>query len=378
MLKAYRFVVALFVGSEVVASATTESALPRMAVYERFVAIDQACGWPLLVNLPDGEIGAFLWPVSNHGFSEGAVEFWSSRDGGRSWQRVGVPVPNQPTQNRMNHAGGVIDDGRLVALVSGWTGRAPATVGASTAELQAAAVPFDRSRTLAPVPAVSTDGGRSWRQFPAIAPAASADAQGEVPYGRMGQLGGGELGVFLYREGVHFYTSADDGETWQRRGQLAGDSTRNETAWVRLTNGELLAASRTDGSASVVAYRSRDDGHTWTEEQPLTLPGQHPADLLLLPNGQVLLSYGVRNQGHWAIHLRWGDAEGRRWSAPTVLVELEGATDQRFAAQPSRDGGYPSTVRLDDGTFVTAYYSRGMPSHNRYHVGVVRWKLDGE
>ena len=55
-----------------------------------------------------------------------------------------------------------------------------------------------------------------------------------------------------------------------------------------------------------------------------------------------------------------------------------GATDQRFADQPGRDGGYPSTVVLEDGLLVTAYYSRGMPSHNRYHVGVVRWRLPAE
>ena len=236
-------------------------------------------------------------------------------------------------------------------------------------------MPFDQSATIPPVPARSRDGGITWEQFPAIPPAASANGQGYVPYGRVGLLSNDEIGVMVYRDDVSFFTSADGGSTWSRRGQLSEGRIDNETSWVQLANGDLFAATRTYGDSSVVAYRSTDLGRTWTREGGLTLPNQHPADLTLLPTGHLLLSYGVRTQGHWAVHLRWADGEGRKWSAPTVLVELEGATDQRFAATPTRDGGYPSTVVLADGTLVTAYYSRGMPSHNRYHVGVVRWKL---
>jgi hypothetical protein len=34
-------------------------------------------------------------------------------------------------------------------------------------------------------------------------------------------------------------------------------------------------------------------------------------------------------------------------------------------------------VLAADGTFVTAYYARGIPAHQRYHMGVVRWRLTG-
>ncbi len=357
--------------------ATTESGLPTLAHYERYVAIDQVCGWPLLVALPSGEIGAFLWPMPSHGYSEGAVEFWRSRDGGQSWQKVGVPVAHASGENRMNHAGGVNHEGEWVAMVGGWNNRQPA-LGRPAAELQASAVPFSQSRTLAPVPAVSGDGGRTWQTFEAIPTPTPEDGQGYVPYGRIGRLPDGELGVVLYRGDTAFYVSRDGGRTWARRGQLSGRRTENETAWVRLANGELFAAARTYGASQVVARRSADGGRTWTREGDLTLPGQHPADLTLLPDGRVVLTYGVRNSGQWAVHVRIGDPEARTWSAPLALVDLEGATDQRFADQPGRDGGYPSTVVLEDGLLVTAYYSRGMPSHNRYHVGVVRWRLPVE
>jgi hypothetical protein len=63
------------------------------------------------------------------------------------------------------------------------------------------------------------------------------------------------------------------------------------------------------------------------------------------------------------------DAEAKNWSAPVELVDLEGSTDQRFDPQPVRDGGYPSTVVLADGTLVTAYYTRGIMSHKPLSCG---------
>ncbi len=350
------------------AAATPESALPRLAQYERYVAIDNACGWPLLVALPGEAIGVFLWPLPSHGHPEGAVEYWKSGDGGRTWARAGVPVPHAPGENRMNHSGGLNGSGELVALVGGWNNRRPASDPAPV-------VPFGESRTLEPVPAVSVDGGTTWRTHAAIPSPAEAGDQGYVPYGRIGALPGGELGVVVYRGDTAFYTSADGGRTWSRKGQLSSGRVENETVWIRLANGDLYAAARTYGASNVVARRSTDGGRTWTREGDLTLPGQHPADLTPLPDGRVLLTYGVRNEGQWAVHYRLADAEARTWSAPAALVDLEGATNQRFAEKPGRDGGYPSTVVLADGTLVTAYYSRGMPSHNRYHVGVVRWRL---
>jgi hypothetical protein len=69
---------------------TSESALPRFPLYERYVAIDGSCGWPLLILLPNGSIACYIWPDSSHGYSEGAVECWLSHDQGLTWRRGGV------------------------------------------------------------------------------------------------------------------------------------------------------------------------------------------------------------------------------------------------------------------------------------------------
>lgn len=360
---------------------------PRLGSYERFVAIDNACGWPIVTLQPDGVLTCLIWPHPLHGYTEGAVECWTSRDGGRSWSKTGIPVPWTPTRNRMNVAAGLRPDGGYVALVSGWDKRLPEGWRPDPASDGPPKNHFKDANTLNPVPALSLDLGRTWQQFPEF-DAHQPSGQGIVPYGRIAPLPDGTIGAMMYRDEVAFFTSADGGSTWTHRGRLTEGRRHNETAWIRLANGDLFAASRAYGASNggqhagmsgdiqnVDAFRSTDDGRTWTFEGPLTLPMQHPADLTRLPDGRILLSYGVRNQGDWGINVRFGDPTAKIWSAPLRLVDLEGSTDRPDANRPSRDGGYPSTVALPDGTLVTAYYSRGVPAHQRYHVGVVRWTL---
>src|ERR1700741_4071850 len=82
-----------------------------LAQAERFIAIDGACGWPLLTQMPNGDITCLIWPTPTHGFTEGSVEAWRSEDKGRTWKKVGSPVPYAPATNRMNHAGGLTNAG---------------------------------------------------------------------------------------------------------------------------------------------------------------------------------------------------------------------------------------------------------------------------
>jgi len=335
--------------------------------YERFIAIDASCAWPNLSRLPDGRIAALIWPYTNHGAREGSAECWVSADNGSSWQKSGVPVPHASGTNRMNVAAGEVD-GKLVAAVGGWDRRRPYTPGPSLGPDKEGAV------TLTPVASVSHDAGASWHPFPDLQLPKRADGKGLVPYGRIAKHSDGEIGMCLYGDGVYFYTSPDGGATWTRRGTIVNGKTHNETTWVQLANGDLFAAARTYGDMRLDAYRSTDGGRTWKAEGPLTLGRQHPADLLKLPDGRVLLSYGSRTPGLYGIWVQMGNPELTAWSAPMLLVDLEGSSEFQRKPVPSSDGGYPSTVLTADGTFVTAYYSRGVPAHQRYHMGIVRWR----
>ncbi len=347
---------------------------PRLL--ERFIAIDHACGWPNLTVLPDGSIVTLVWPEPCHGLWEGAAECWGSVDGGRTWARRGVPVPHAPGTNRMNLAAGLTRDGALVALVAGWDGRPPRGTRAGHA-----------GQNLIPaVPARSRDGGRTWENFPPLSAPAGArgprygdgkrfgKADGEAsptPFGDILPLGDGTLGAMAYTDRVHFYVSDDDGRTWTHRAAFGTPDGHNETTWLPLPDGRLLAAARTYGDQHLELFESTDHGHTWTFTQAVTGKGEHPAALTALADGGLLLTYGIRTDQLFGVGVRLSRDAGRTWSEPQTLVDFVTATN--LDDPKWRDGGYPATVQLPDGTLVTAYYCKGTPAHTRYHVGVVKW-----
>lgn len=345
--------------------------LNGVKTYERYVGIDGACAWPQLTRLPGGELAVLIWPRNNHGLTEGAAECWVSADRGTTWRRAGVPVPNAPTTNRMNLAGGLTADGTYVAAVSGWNKRPPFREDARLAGLN-----HTGATTLPAVVACSRDGGHTWTDQHDLGLPAGANGSHPIPFGRIAPVSasGSEIGLMVYLERVEFCTSADGGKTWQVKGLVSGNRVHNETTWLRLANGDLFAAARTAADTVLEGFRSIDGGATWKSEGRLTMPYQAPADLIALPDGRVLLSHGVRNSGFYGIAVRIADATARNWGPQIFLVDLEGSTDLSDAT-PSRDGGYPSSVALPDGLIITAYYSKGVPAHRRYHMGVVRWSL---
>jgi hypothetical protein len=351
-------------------------------IIERYIAIDHACGWPNLTLLPGGEIAALVWPEPCHGEWEGAAECWVSPDDGRTWAKRGVPVPHTPGTNRMNLAAGLARDGALVALVAGWDGRTPRGIPTSHAG----------HHMTPPVPARSRDGGRTWENFPApAAPAGELGARygegerfgdaaggpGLTPFGDIWPLGDGLLGAMFYTSRVRFYVSADEGRTWTHRAGLGDPDRLNETTWLPLPDGRLLAAARTTGEHQqrLELFSSADQGHTWRFEQALTGCNEHPAALTLLQDGSVLLTYGIRTEPLFGIGARLSRDGGRTWSEPQLLVDLERASNLHCARPEWRDAGYPANVQVSDGTIVTAYYCKGVSAHQRYHVGVVRWRL---
>ena len=101
--------------------------------------------------------------------------------------------------------------------------------------------------------------------------------------------------------------------------------------------------------------------------QPLTQARQHPGHLLLLGDGRLLLTYGNRTAEQFGVAARVSDDGGITWSDEIILID----------DLMNRDAGYPASVQVN-GEIVTAYYSSGVASHRRYHMGVVRWKLEAK
>jgi len=328
---------------------------------EYFIAVDNMCAWPNLTLMPDGTIIATIFNQPSHGQIEGDAVCYASRDGGRTWNYVGTPVTHEPGTVRMNVAAGLSNDGSLVALVSGWGGE----------KLRKFIMPIVVCR--------SQDGGKTWTTDGSVEhPEGEADL---IPFSDIVRLGDNVLAFSAYgyinrnSKPAYLLFSYDDGYTWKDAvpigtlGEGAGNYNNfNETAVLRLRKDRWLAAARTLGNGELQLLVSEDEGKTWNIPKALergTFAGrsEHPANLLRLNDGRILVTYGVR----WGVHgtcVRVSDDEGRTWGAPMMVKYYGGG-----------DGGYPSSVQLGDGTIVTAYYCSANEEHPRYHMGVVRWKL---
>ena len=327
---------------------------------ERYIAVDNVCAWPNLTVLPNGDLAAAIFNRPSHGLHEGDVEVWASSDGGKLWKLRGTATSHDPGSNRMNVAAGRAHNGDLVVLASGWGGKG----------LRGKIMPVMISR--------SSDGGRTWqRSFDLELPEGLPYL---IPFGDIVRMEGRMLAAPFYEEDGDWNTDArpekrqgtayvlfskDDGRTWGD-GAVIGSDDYNETSILRLRADRWLAALRTYVDGHLELFVSEDEGRNWRNAGPLTMPSHHPAHLMRLADGRILLTYGIREKDHQGVGRRISDDEGKTWKAPTRIVNLEASTD----------GGYPATVQLPDGTLVTAYYSNGVPQHRRYHMGVIRWSLD--
>jgi hypothetical protein len=135
-------------------------------------------------------------------------------------------------------------------------------------------------------------------------------------------------------------------------------------ATVRLGAKELLTTIRCrDGSKSWIdAYRSADDGQTWTPAgTPVPDTGAgNPPSLIRLRDGRVCLTYGHR-AAPFGIRAKLSADGGQTWGKEIVLRADGGG----------RDLGYPRSVQRTDGKVVTVYYFHDTPKGNRYIAATI-------
>jgi hypothetical protein len=172
--------------------------------------------------------------------------------------------------------------------------------------------------------------------------------------------------------------SRDSGATWTL-GSVIGQPMANETDVLHLGGGKWLAAARNlgvnaqrDGRASTGRsagphstdiYASDDDAKTWRLIASPVGGAQHPADLLKLADGRVLLTVGDRRADR-GVNVHLSADGGSTWT--------EGA---RITHGVSGDCGYPSTAQLPDGTLVTVFYAAKTADYDKYQMAAVRWRL---
>jgi BNR repeat-like domain len=328
---------------------------------QRYLAIDNLCGWPTLTLLPDGTLCTLVFNQPCHGTWEGDVDCWVSRDGAL-WHKRGVAAAHAPGTNRMNVAVGLNARSELIALCSGWAAR-PAPGSSEPLPL----------REVLPVWVCrSSDQGRTWSHTESFPNSPNEGEQPPIPFGDIALDEEGRLFATAYcphlgepkAHSLYLFCSEDHGHHWRYLSTI-GRANYNEASLLYLGGRRWLAAARTLSPADLVLFRSEDHGQTWEQTQRLSLPRQHPANLRRLSDGSLLLTYGNRCKNMSGLDLRRSDDEGETWKAPVRLLSLD-----------AKDLGYPSTAQRADGSLVTVYYADQDRHHRRYHIGSVCWRLD--
>lgn len=109
---------------------------------------------------------------------------------------------------------------------------------------------------------------------------------------------------------------------------------------------------------------SRDGGKSWSTPHPIGVWGL-PSHLLRLRDGRLLMSYGYR-RAPFGNQARLSSDNGKIWSEPLVISD----------DAPGGDVGYPSTVEMPDGSFVTVWYE-SMKSPARAVLRQAKWSISG-
>jgi len=319
-------------------------------------------GHPLVCQLGNGAVLAVFQAWDSD--SDWRILSSRSGDGGLHWSEPQVLVDGPDSEG--NLALGVLRDGTV--LLGYETFHIPRGKDAPPA------------RYLAYQVMRSSDHGRSWSS-PVKIPG-GPDSLALASYSSILQLPDGTvlMPLYAYIEGEeeeagqqssprHFsylYRSRDGGRSWGDRSLIAAGF--NETNLVRLKSGKLLAVMREEQKPpgrSALA-ESSDGGRHWSRPRYVTGASQHPASLLQMPEGTVVLSHGVRHPPFGAQALLSRD-NGQTWDRTRKIM---------LGYHSWGGGGYPCTIRLDSGHLLTLYYGNSRQDGQSFpFVEAVRWNL---
>jgi hypothetical protein len=331
-------------------------------------------GWPTLAARRNGELLlVYSGGRDAHVCPFGRVEMMRSRDGGRHWSWPEV-LMDSPIDDRDS---GVMETPSGALLVTTFTSLAYETVLAKAsgwppeklARWQAAALrttPEQRRSLLDTWMLRSTDGGMTCSapyRVPVNSPhGPTALADGRLLY----------AGKQLWQPGtkVGVCESRDDGKTWRWLSDIpvrSNDSAAqyHELHAVQAADGRIVVHIRNhnpQNEGETLQTESADGGRTWTTPHPIGVWGL-PSHLLRLQDQRLLMTYGYR-RSPFGNQARISADHGTTWSEP-IVISSDGA---------GGDLGYPSTVELAKGEFLTIWYELLRGSQHTV-LRQARWSL---
>jgi hypothetical protein len=302
--------------------------------------------FPAVVKLDSGELLAIVRGGAGHVGKKGRLDLIRSRDSGESWTAP-VAILDSDEDDR-NPVLGQLDDGTLVLSYSCyWAYGIDEKHPDGEPKHEAW---FTRS----------IDAGHTWEE-PKRVP---------VPPGfaATGSPGGGQKAIQL-ADGTAIFTgglcrtinapvygepalfrSSDNGRTWGDCTLFSLGVCDEEVALLELPSGRLLSALRGGGIQGAATWVSESDdaGRTWSRPaRKITDEWHHPADLLLLSDGAVLMTFGSRHPP-FGVRALLSHDQGRTWDNHHAIVFVDNCD--------GTDCGYPTTIGLPDGFLLTVYY----------------------
>jgi hypothetical protein len=207
----------------------------------------------------------------------------------------------------------------------------------------------------------------------------------------------GGLGTIV----AYWRSSVDEGKNWTPAIEVPEWFGVSEVALCRAANGHLIAACRTaipeayntsipdvDHYAGLGVSISSDNGQTWSKINSLYAWGRHHPSLVLLPNGEIVMTYVVRKGcpntadgfPQFGIDAVVSRDHGLTWDMGHRyrLAEWVGNRKGEHAWWASCQA--TSSVLLPDGTILTAFGTGYRSQPNVYNqpaprdIGLIYWK----
>ena len=293
----------------------------RSAYFYPWPDPDKAFGdnqtYPGIFRTVTGSLGMWLGVNGNPHFPDDILLIWS-HDDGRTWEK--------PTLFRKREDIGVPgyffghQDGRVSCLYASTYDWDPDTPG--------------------PLVAYSSDAGRTWGEPEPLVVSGKTlgahAAEGTIgPYSPIVRHSDGTLLQYYYHvqtvsgelEGTNaerrdrslVIRSTDDGLTWTGPHYLDPENfDSNETMGAELTDGRIVAFSRTLRASHMWMSVSEDKGLTWSKQTPSKCTGECP---YLLRHSSGVLVMGNRGSG---IYMKTSTDDGRTWSRETRISLCSG------------------------------------------------------
>ena len=263
--------------------------------------------FPRMEVLKNGDLLVAVKSGAAHVGKSGRADVVRSRDGGMTWSNP-VTVFDLPGRDDAIDLLGRLSDGTVIAAAVSYTWAGDTYSGegweADTYVLR------------------SEDQGETWSKPRKLE---TTPFDWLYPFGRPVELGDGSVllagyGAYVDRAAKEkvdarghtsfVVRSRDGGKTWGGYAEVARHF--NEICLARLPSGKLLGALRGDAGSTFLSF-SKDDGRIWSKPDQLTGRGEHPADLLVLSDGNLLMSYGVRHEPY-GVQAKLSRDEGGSWN----------------------------------------------------------------